>query len=193
VDKPDQKPKPQTAASVPKRIYSTGEAAELCKVSQQTIIRCFDAGRIGGFRVPGSKFRRIPREELLRFMRANAIPTDALDGLEPVGRVLIVCTTPSIADALAAALGDGVQARIAADAFDAGRLLERGLPHLLVLVGAVPGLDEFPARARLAADGVDVLSLDTGLDPSEAASAIRAALDTRLRAGADDTESARRG
>ena len=29
-----------------------------------TIIRCFDSGRLRGFRVPGSKFRRIPREEL---------------------------------------------------------------------------------------------------------------------------------
>ena len=37
---------------------TTGEAAEVCRVSQQTIIRCFDAGRLKGFRVPGSRFRR---------------------------------------------------------------------------------------------------------------------------------------
>ena len=49
-----------------KRVFTTGEAAEVCKVSQQTIIRCFDSGRLTGFRVPGSKFRRIPREELIR-------------------------------------------------------------------------------------------------------------------------------
>ena len=52
-----------------KQVFTTGEAAELCKVSQQTIIRCFDRGRLKGFRVPGSRFRRIPRAELLRFMR----------------------------------------------------------------------------------------------------------------------------
>lgn len=52
-----------------KKTFTTGEAAAICKVSQQTIIRCFDAGRLQGFRVPGSKFRRIPREELIRFMR----------------------------------------------------------------------------------------------------------------------------
>ncbi|MEM9882815.1 MAG: helix-turn-helix domain-containing protein, partial [Planctomycetota bacterium] len=45
-----------------KQVYTTGEAAEVCKVSQQTIIRCFDAGRLQGFRVPGSRFRRIPRD-----------------------------------------------------------------------------------------------------------------------------------
>jgi two-component system response regulator RpaA len=62
-----------------KNVYSTGEAAEICKVSQQTIIRCFDSGRLAGFRVPGSKFRRIPRESLVKFMRENDIPLDQLD------------------------------------------------------------------------------------------------------------------
>ena len=42
-----------------KQVFTTGEAAEICKVSQQTIIRCFDSGRLQGFRVPGSRFRRI--------------------------------------------------------------------------------------------------------------------------------------
>lgn len=63
---------------VGKEIFSTGEAAELCKVSQQTIIRCFDAGRLGGFRVPGSKFRRIPRQDLLNFMKANSLDCSPL-------------------------------------------------------------------------------------------------------------------
>ena len=43
-----------------KTVFTTGEAAKICKVSQQTIIRCFDNGQLKGFRVPGSRFRRIP-------------------------------------------------------------------------------------------------------------------------------------
>ena len=62
-----------------KTVYTTGEAAKICKVSQQTIIRCFDSGQLKGFRVPGSKFRRIPHDCLLAFMRENGIPTDSLD------------------------------------------------------------------------------------------------------------------
>ena len=31
-----------------KTVFTTGEAAEICKVSQQTIIRCFDSGRLEG-------------------------------------------------------------------------------------------------------------------------------------------------
>ena len=57
-----------------KAVYTTGEAADICNLSQQTIIRCFDSGQLGGFRVPGSKFRRIPHAELIKFMSDNGIP-----------------------------------------------------------------------------------------------------------------------
>jgi two-component system response regulator RpaA len=33
-----------------KTVFTTGEAAKICKVSQQTIIRCFDSGQLKGFR-----------------------------------------------------------------------------------------------------------------------------------------------
>ena len=65
-----------------KTVFTTGEAAKICKVSQQTIIRCFDSGQLKGFRVPGSRFRRIPRDILRKFMKDNGIPTDALDSEE---------------------------------------------------------------------------------------------------------------
>ena len=35
-----------------KDLLTTGEAAEICNVSQQTIIRCFDSGWLEGFRIP---------------------------------------------------------------------------------------------------------------------------------------------
>src|SRR3989337_511250 len=62
-----------------KTVFTTGEAAKICKVSQQTIIRCFDSGQLKGFRVPGSRFRRIPRDLLYKFMKENGIPTDSLE------------------------------------------------------------------------------------------------------------------
>lgn len=73
-----------------KTVFTTGEAAEICKVSQQTIIRCFDNGRLKGFRVPGSRFRRIPKSDLLRFMRVNKIPTEVIE--EGQHKLLIVGT-----------------------------------------------------------------------------------------------------
>ncbi|HWL93898.1 MAG TPA: helix-turn-helix domain-containing protein, partial [Phycisphaerae bacterium] len=59
-----------------KSVFTTGEVADICRISQQTVIRCFDSGKLHGFRVPGSKFRRIPREALLHFMRDHDIPLE---------------------------------------------------------------------------------------------------------------------
>ncbi|MFB0987599.1 MAG: helix-turn-helix domain-containing protein [Phycisphaerales bacterium] len=86
-----------------KQVLTTGEAAELCSVSQQTIIRCFDSGRLTGFRVPGSRFRRIPRSELIRFMRINNIPVDLLDHNRV--RILVVDDDPSIVRIIEEMLG----------------------------------------------------------------------------------------
>jgi excisionase family DNA binding protein len=58
-------------------VFSSGEAAKLCKVSQQTIIRCFDSGQLKGYRV--ARRRRIPQENLRAFMIEHNIPTDTLD------------------------------------------------------------------------------------------------------------------
>jgi excisionase family DNA binding protein len=71
-----------------KTVFTTGEAAKICKVSQQTIIRCFDSGQLKGFRVPGSRFRRIPRDVLYKFMKENSIPTDALESGKRKGLIV---------------------------------------------------------------------------------------------------------
>jgi excisionase family DNA binding protein len=131
----------QTDRWADKKIFTTGEAAEVCKVSQQTIIRCFDAGRLGGFRVPGSKFRRIPREELLKFMRANDIPTTVLEGSRR--RVLVVDDDPDIVDLFEDILGrDGrFEVRTASTGYDAGLLTESFQPHLIVLDYMLPDIN----------------------------------------------------
>lgn len=124
-----------------KRVFTTGEAAKVCKVSQQTIIRCFDNGRLQGFRVPGSKFRRIPREELIRFMRANSIPLDALEG--GTRRVLVVDDDPQIRDLFVEVLGgdERFEVKTAATGYDAGLMTERFKPHLMVLDYMLPDLN----------------------------------------------------
>jgi two-component system, OmpR family, response regulator len=129
-----------------KKIFTTGEAAEVCKVSQQTIIRCFDSGRLHGFRVPGSKFRRIPREELIRFMKANSIPTDNLEGLsqdQGRKRILVVDDDPGIVDLFIDILNrDGrFEVQSATSGYDAGMLTESFRPHLIVLDYMLPDVN----------------------------------------------------
>jgi len=124
-----------------KKIFTTGEAAEICKVSQQTIIRCFDSGRLTGFRVPGSKFRRIPREELIRFMRANGIPLEILEGSRK--RVLVVDDDVQILDLFVDVLGrDGrFEVRTATNGYDAGMLTESFEPHAVILDYKLPDIN----------------------------------------------------
>jgi excisionase family DNA binding protein len=124
-----------------KNVYSTGEAAEICKVSQQTIIRCFDSGRLQGFRVPGSRFRRIPRESLVKFMRENDIPLDQLDS----GRrkVLVVDDEAEIVELMVDVLErDGrFDVRTASTGYDAGVLTQEFRPDLIILDYMLPDVN----------------------------------------------------
>ena len=89
--------------SRPKDILTTGEVAAICKVAPRTVSKWFDSGRLKGYRIPGSKDRRIPLDQLIRFMKAHNIP---LNGLEPGGlRVLIAEADHDIGELLSAALG----------------------------------------------------------------------------------------
>lgn len=124
-----------------KKVFTTGEAAQVCKVSQQTIIRCFDSGRLTGFRVPGSKFRRIPRDELIRFMKANGIPLDPLDGGKR--RILIVDDDPEVNELFVDVLTrDGrFEVETAMTGYEAGLLTESFRPHLMILDYMLPDIN----------------------------------------------------
>ena len=124
-----------------KQVFTTGEAAEICKVSQQTIIRCFDNGRLHGFRVPGSRFRRIPRGELLRFMKANDIPIDGLESTRK--RVLVVDDDEQILDLFLDVFGrdDRFEVKTAKTGYDAGLLTEKFKPHLILLDYMLPDIN----------------------------------------------------
>ena len=124
-----------------KQVFTTGEAAGLCGVSQQTIIRCFDKGKIDGFRVPGSRFRRIPRSSLIRFMKRNDISCAPL-GREKI-RTLVVDDDEQILALLQELLeSDGrFEVQTADNGYDAGILTERLMPDLVLLDYMLPDVN----------------------------------------------------
>ena len=124
-----------------KELFTTGEAAEICRVSQQTIIRCFDSGRLEGFRVPGSRFRRIPRESLMKFMKGNSIP---LDGLETgKKKILVVDDDAEIVDLLVEVLTrDGrFDVKTATSGYEAGIQTQRFRPDCILLDYMLPDVN----------------------------------------------------
>jgi two-component system response regulator RpaA len=124
-----------------KTVFTTGEAAKVCKVSQQTIIRCFDSGQLKGFRVPGSRFRRIPRDALHRFMKENGIPTDALESGRR--RILIVDDDQGVVDLISEVFaGDSrFETKVVNNGFGAGMLAKEYHPDLIILDVMLPDIN----------------------------------------------------
>lgn len=124
-----------------KDLYTTGEAAEICKVSQQTIIRCFDAGRLEGFRVPGSKFRRIPHQSLVKFMKDNKIPLDKVNSGKV--KILVVDDDSEIVELITDVLDrDGrFETKTASSGYEAGIATQRHRPELILLDYMLPDVN----------------------------------------------------
>jgi len=122
-------------------LFTTGEAAEICRVSQQTIIRCFDSGRLEGFRVPGSKFRRIPRQSLIRFMKENNIPLDQLESGKK--KILVVDDDAEIVELITDVLGrDGrFEIKTASSGYEAGISTQQFRPDLILLDYMLPDVN----------------------------------------------------
>jgi len=124
-----------------KQVFTTGEAAEICQISQQTVIRCFDSGRLKGFRVPGSRFRRIPRAELIEFMRANDMPLERLEG--DARRLLVVDDDEQIVELFVDVLerDPRLEVRTASSGYDAGIVTEQFRPDLVILDYMLPDIN----------------------------------------------------
>jgi len=135
-----------------KTVFTTGEAAKICKVSQQTIIRCFDSGQLKGFRVPGSRFRRIPRDVLYRFMKENGIPTDSLESGKR--KALIVDDDEELVELIRDVLhADGrFEVRVANNGFDAGMMVKEYHPDIIVLDVMLPDINGQEVCQRVRGD-----------------------------------------
>ena len=135
-----------------KTVFTTGEAAKICNVSQQTIIRCFDSGQLKGFRVPGSRFRRIPRDVLYRFMKDNGIPTDALESGRR--RALIVDDDEELVELIRDVFdADGrFDVRVANNGFDAGMMVKEYKPDVIVLDVMLPDINGREVCQRIRSD-----------------------------------------
>lgn len=116
-----------------KEVLTTGEVAKICHVAPRTVSKWFDSGKLRGYRIPGSRDRRIPLAQLVQFMRAHGMPLEALEG--NVTRVLIMDSDAQGAAGVAERLSgdDRYDVRVAANDFEAGMRAERFQPHAVLL------------------------------------------------------------
>jgi hypothetical protein len=57
-----------------KDILTTGDVAKICRVAPRTASKWYDDGKLKGYRIPGSKDRRIPVDGLRQFMNQHDLP-----------------------------------------------------------------------------------------------------------------------
>jgi excisionase family DNA binding protein len=116
-----------------KDVLTTGQVAEICNVAPRTVTKWFDSGQLKGYRIPGSRDRRIPTGELIRFMKAHDIPTDEVE----IGkiRILIIDSDWQAAEDLSTALQNkgNYEVQTAQSGFDAGLVAQKLAPHVIII------------------------------------------------------------
>jgi two-component system, OmpR family, response regulator len=165
-----------------KAVYTTGEAADVTRLSQQTIIRCFDNGQLQGFRVPGSKFRRIPLDALVKFMTEHNIPMDGL-GNDKI-RVLVVDDDVEIVELFVDVLSaDGrFEVATAQTGYDAGVQTQQFKPDVVILDYMLPDVNGNVVcktiRENPDLQDIKILIISGVVNPAD--------VDTLMAAGADE-------
>lgn len=137
-----------------KQVLTTGEVARICHVAPRTVSKWFDSGQLRGYRIPGSRDRRIPADQLKDFMRVHGIPLGELE--DEACRVLVVQADvePGMLEQLQAQ--GSLNVRQARSEFSAGLVAQQFHPHVIVL--DVSGLGDQAAGLSAAIRGEMMLS-----------------------------------
>ena len=116
-----------------KKVFTSGEVAEICGVSADTVSRWFDLGQIEGYRLGPGGDRRIPYDSLRKFMISHGIPLDRFE--EGLRRILVVDDDPFYLDIIPAALSSNeeYEVLVASTGFDAGAMVVQYNPQLIIL------------------------------------------------------------
>jgi excisionase family DNA binding protein len=164
-----------------KNVLTTGDVAKICNVAPRTVSKWFDTGQLKGYRIPGSKDRRIPLNELIRFMKAHNMPTTGL----PVGkiRVLIVDSNEEASLALAEALKTkaGYEVQTVQSNFETGATVQKFVPHVLLVNLLAEDIDAASICKSVRADEdlqtIKVIALTNYLNDSERVALLRKGFD----------------
>jgi len=116
-----------------KTIFTTGQVSKICKVAPRTVSKWFDSGRLRGYRIPGSKDRRIPREHLIRFLKEHGMPMGELED-EATGKILLVSADQQLREVLSEGLNDDMfKLEYASSGFEAGIQAESLHPDCVII------------------------------------------------------------
>ncbi|WP_290698207.1 response regulator [Amphritea sp.] len=129
------------------KTLTSGDIANYLDVTQRTVIRWINSGKLKGFKLPGRGNNRIQTVDFIDFLKQNKIPIpDQLkEEFSPVSTsILLIDDEPAVLRAMTRALKPlHLNIHSAADGFHAGLLLEQLNPAMIVLDLSMPGMDGF--------------------------------------------------
>ena len=116
-----------------KDVFTSGEVADICRASLQTVNRWLNARELKGYRPTKNADWRITRKELMIFMKDNGIPLEFITGDKI--KVLIVDDEIRLLKAIVRAFRDEerFQIEIAHSGFSAGAKIEQFKPDVVIL------------------------------------------------------------
>jgi len=164
-----------------KNVLTTGDVAKICNVASRTVSKWFDNGQLRGYRIPGSKDRRIPLGELIRFMKAHNMPTMGLTSAHT--RIIIVDSNENTALTVANGLRTKTdyEVQIAQNEFEAGLALQRFSPHVVLINLLDEGMDATAIcksiRANEDLQTIKVIAIANHLSESELAALLKKGFD----------------
>lgn len=175
-----------------KNVLTTGDVARICNVAPRTVSKWFDSGQLKGYRIPGSKDRRIPISELIRFMKIHNMPATRL----PAGkiRVLIVDSDEVTASALADALRTraNYEVQTAQSNFETGVIIQKFAPHVLLVSLLAKGIDAKDICKSVRCDEdlqtIKIVALANQLNSTESAALMQKGFDGYVSNPADITQ-----
>ena len=175
-----------------KNVLTTGDVAKICHVAPRTVSKWFDNGQLRGYRIPGSKDRRIPVTELIRFMKVHNMPTSEL----AVGkiRVLIADSNTKTASALAEILRSKAEyeVQIVRSNFETGSTIQKFAPHVLLVHLMAEGIDAAAVckgiRENEDLRTIKIIALVNNLSDSESTALLQKGFDGYVPYSADAVE-----
>ena len=113
-----------------KDLLTCGDVAKLCRVSSKMVAKWIDSGILVGYRLPGSRDRRVAKDELLKFTKHNKIPLH----ISAKKVVIFLCITDAInATVMSKILEEkfDITVIIVTDSFQAGMLVGDKKPSII--------------------------------------------------------------
>ena len=175
-----------------KNVLTTGDVAKICHVAPRTVSKWFDNGQLRGYRIPGSKDRRIPVNELIRFMKTHNMPTSEL----AVGKIRVLLADSNLE--AATALADSLRSRADYDVqivqsnFETGSAIQKFMPHVLLLSLMAEGIDASAVckgiRENEDLRTIKIIALVSQLSDSESKALLQKGFDGYVSYSADVVE-----